>query len=222
MFQVLGDLFPYAVGIALSPFPVIAIVLVLATPKASTNGVAFAVGWVGGLTVATTLILAISGGADDPTSTASDGVSWVRVLLGVALLSLAVRTWRGRPAPGADPEMPPWMAHLDDLEPPKALALGALLSGVNPKNLALVIAAATVIAQAGLTGGEVVVDVVLFVAIASATVAGAVLAHVLLGEKAASGLAAIKGFMLEHNDAIMVVILVLFGVKLLGDGLGAI
>jgi Sap, sulfolipid-1-addressing protein len=70
------------------------------------------------------------------------------------ILLLAVRQWRGRPAPEAAPEMPKWMAGLDQLKPGGALGLGALLSGVNPKNAALTIAAAATIAGAGLPGGS--------------------------------------------------------------------
>ena len=222
MFEVLGDLLPIAVAIALSPFPVIAIVLVLSTPKAGVNGTAFALGWVAGLGAAATLVLLLAGGSDEPGSTAAQGVSWVRVLLGVALLALAVRKWRSRPRPGEESEMPGWMAHLDELTPGKAAGLGVLLGGVNPKNLALVIAGASAIAQAGLPPGEVVVDVVAFVLLASSTVAGAVLAHVVLGERSEAGLASVKQFMLDHNAAIMVVILLLFGLKLVGDGLAGV
>ena len=46
--------------------------------------------------------------------------------------------------------MPKWMATIDRFTAGKSLGLGAALSGVNPKNLALTLAAAASIAQAGL------------------------------------------------------------------------
>src|SRR5688572_20394190 len=36
--QAIGDLLPSAVGVALSPIPIIAVILILATPKARSNG----------------------------------------------------------------------------------------------------------------------------------------------------------------------------------------
>ena len=48
--------------------------------------------------------------------------------------------------------MPKWMQAIDTFTAGKALGIGAIFLGVNPKNLALTIAAATVIAQAG--GGQ--------------------------------------------------------------------
>jgi hypothetical protein len=74
-------------------------------------------------------------------STASDTVAWGKFVFGVPFLLLAARNWRHRPAPGTQPEMPKWMAGIDALKPAKALGLGLLLTGVNPKNLMLAAAA---------------------------------------------------------------------------------
>ena len=49
MGQAIGDLLPAAIGVAISPVPIIAIILMLGTPKARSNGPAFAAGWVIGL-----------------------------------------------------------------------------------------------------------------------------------------------------------------------------
>ncbi len=51
MWPAIGDLLPSAVGVALSPVPIIAVILMLGTPKARSNGPAFAVGWVAGLVI---------------------------------------------------------------------------------------------------------------------------------------------------------------------------
>ena len=42
----LGDMVPAALAVAFSPFPIIAIVIVLSTPRARTTGPLFALGWV--------------------------------------------------------------------------------------------------------------------------------------------------------------------------------
>ncbi len=51
MWQAIGDLLPSAVGVALSPVPIIAVILMLGTPRARTTGSAFALGWVAGLVI---------------------------------------------------------------------------------------------------------------------------------------------------------------------------
>ena len=149
-----GDVLGLAAGVAVSPLPIVAMILVLATPQGRANGSLFGLGWLAGLSIlgAVVLLLAGSAGASDEGEPAA-WTGWLKLLLGVLALLLAARQWRARPAPGAAPEMPRWMAGLDKLKPGGALGLGALLSGVNPKNAALTIAAAATIAGAGLPGG---------------------------------------------------------------------
>jgi hypothetical protein len=49
MGQAIGQALPYAVGVALSPVPIIAVVLMLATPQGRINGPAFLAGWIVGI-----------------------------------------------------------------------------------------------------------------------------------------------------------------------------
>jgi threonine/homoserine/homoserine lactone efflux protein len=130
MNEAIGDLLPFAVGTALSPFPIIAIVLILATPRAHANGLAFLLGWIFGLTALGGLVLLVAGGAD----ASDDGepatwVSLVKLVLGALLLVFAVRQWRER---DAEKQTPKWMQSLDQLTPVKAAGIAVLLSGVNP------------------------------------------------------------------------------------------
>ena len=51
MIHAIGEILPLAIGIAISPLPIIAVILMLTTPKARTNGPAFLAGWLLGLVV---------------------------------------------------------------------------------------------------------------------------------------------------------------------------
>jgi threonine/homoserine/homoserine lactone efflux protein len=136
MGEALGQLLPFAVGVALSPTPIVAMILMLITPKARVNGIVFVLGWIVGVSVAGAILLALAG----PTN-ASDGgepadwVNWLKLLLGMLLVLLAVKEWRARPAPGAEVPMPKWMEMLDGMTAGKAGGLAFLLSALNPKNL---------------------------------------------------------------------------------------
>ena len=220
--QAIGDLLPSAVGVALSPIPIIAVILMLGTPKARTNGPAFALGWIAGLIIVNVVVLVVLGDASDPDSAAATGTNWGQVGIGVLFLALAGRQWRGRPKPGEQPEMPKWMATIDTFTPAKSLALGVALSAVNPKNLALTLAAAASIAQAGLSGGQSAAAVAVFVVLASLTVAGPVVFYLVASERAAGPLGTVKQFMSDHNAVIMMVVLLVLGAKLLGEGLGGV
>jgi hypothetical protein len=52
MGQAIGQVLSFGVGVALSPVPIIAVVLMLATAKGRVNGPAFIAGWVLGLAAA--------------------------------------------------------------------------------------------------------------------------------------------------------------------------
>ncbi len=224
--QAIGGALPSALGVALSPIPIVAVILMLGTPQARRDGPAFALGWVLGLSVVSIAVLALTGAAGNAStagSSTSDSINWMKVGLGLVLLVMAKRQWQKRPSPGVEPALPSWMAKIDQLPPGQALGAGVLLSGLNPKNLILTMAAAASIASVpGITTGEEAIAVAAFVVIASLTTVGAVALYFVGGEKASGVLDEIKQYMSTHNAAIMMVILLLIGAKLIGDGLGVV
>jgi len=220
MADTFGDILPFAIGIAISPVPIIAVILMLFSSRARINGPSFLVGWVFGVAVVTLVVLWLADAGDVATdSSASDGVAWGKLVLGLALIMLGLRQWRGRPKPGEQASMPKWMTSIDAFTPVKAFGLGVVLSAVNPKNLILSAGAGATIAQAGLSGSDDAVVVILFVIVASVSIAGAVLVYLFGGEKAQHVLDGWKAWLGEHNAAVMTVLLVVMGSVLLGKGL---
>ena len=222
MGQAIGDILPLAIGVAISPVPIIAIVLMLGTPRARSNGPAFAVGWVAGLTIVGGVLLALASGNTEDGGDPETWVSVVKLALGVLFLLLAARTWRGRPRAGQEAVMPKWMQAIDTFTTGKSLGFGMLLSGVNPKNLALTIAAATAIAEAGLSGGEAAGALAVFILIGSLSILAPVGIYFALGTKAAVILDEVKTWMAAHNAAIMAVLLLVLGTKLIGDAISGL
>lgn len=218
--DVIGSLLPTAVAVALSPIPVIAVVVMLGTPLARRNGPAFAAGWLAGLTAVMAIVLVVARGSSDPDSATADGVEWGKVVLGVVFVVMAARQWQKRPRGDAEEAMPGWMAAVDHFTPVRSLGLGVALSALNPKNLVLTMAGAARIAQAGLPAEEEVLAAAVFVVLASTTVVGCVAAYLVATAKVEAPLARIKDFMARHNTAIMITVLLILGVKLLGEGMG--
>ncbi len=223
MGQAIGEILPLAIGVAISPVPIIAIILMLGTPRARPNGVAFALGWVAGLTIAGGIMLAIaSGNADSSSGGPATWVGVLKLLLGILFLLLAGKQWRGRPQPGQQPAVPKWMQAIDTFTAAKSLGFGVVLSGVNPKNLALTIAAATVIAEAGISGGEEAGVLAIFILLGSLTILAPLAIYFALGSRATEILESMKAWMSDHNAAIMTVLLLVLGAKLIGDAIGAL
>ncbi len=220
MGDAIGQLLPFAVGVAISPMPIVAMVLMLITPKAKVNGSAFLAGWFVGVAAAGAIVLAIvgpSGPTDDGTPATWN--SWLKLVLGLFLLRFAVKEWKSRPAPGADPPMPKWMSALETFTPVRAAGLAVLLSAVNPKNLVLIIGGATAVAQTDISAGGQAVAWLVFTLIATTGVAVPMAIYLFTGKKAAATLAGLKDWMAHNNAAIMSVIVVIIGVKLIGDAI---
>ena len=216
----LGSLTPLAIGIAISPVPIIACILMLFSAKARLNGPAFLVGWVAGITLVTLIVFRLSDatGATDEASGPSLG-DIVILLLGLGAIALGVKQWKGRPKPGEDAALPKWMQAIDGFTPVKALGFGVLLSALNPKNLGLAIAAGVVIDQATAAGGNAIAMEILFVVIASVSIAVPVVYMLVGGEGAKHTLDGWKTWLQANNAAVMAVLFIVIGAKLVGSGL---
>jgi threonine/homoserine/homoserine lactone efflux protein len=218
--EAVGQILPLAIGIALSPFPIVAVVLMLATPRARTNGPAFVAAWVAGLAAVGIIVLALIG--DDATSDSGTPARWVsglKLALGLLLLAFGVRAWLERPRGDEVGELPSWMRALDTFTPAKAAGAGLLLSAANPKNLVLAVAGAATIAQADIPVGQEAGALAIFVAIATIGVATPVVLYFALGDRSREMLDAMKDWMARNNAVIMAVLLLIIGVKLIGDAI---
>jgi hypothetical protein len=221
MGQGISEVLPFAVGVAISPVPIIAVILMLFSSRAPVNGPAFLLGWLAGLSALSAAVYAVAEAVGvSRGSSGSDGVGWLDVALGVLLLLVAVRSWRKRPAPGAEPDLPKWMTDVEAIAPGKALGLGVLLSAVNPKNLALGIGAATGVAHLALPTGDAIVALAAFVIVGSFTVGGAVAFDLLGGARARESLEELRTWLEANNAAVMTVLFLVFGAVLVAKGLG--
>ena len=220
MGEAIGQLLPFAVGVAISPMPIVAMVLMLITPKARSNGFSFIAGWLVGVAAAGAIALAILG----PTTTSDDGTTasgtyWLKIVLGVLLVGLAVKEWRARPAPDAEVPMPKWLGMLDGFTPIKAGGLAILLSALNPKNLVFIIGGATAVSQFDLSAGEQAGAWAVFTIIATVGVAIPMAIYLFMGARAAATLESLKDWMARNNTAVMAVLLLVIGIKLIGDAI---
>lgn len=223
MGQAIGGSLPLAVGIALSPIPIIAVVLMLTSHRARVNGPVFVLGWLLGLGVVGAIVLVLAGPAGASASGASaTWVSWVKIVLGVLLLVVGGRQFRGRPRGAVEPAMPRWMARIDQTSPPAAAGLAAMLAGVNPKNLLLAVGGAATIAQTGISGGEQALAYLVFALVGTLGVGVPVAIYFAMGTRSEKILAGLKDWMSQHNAVIMTVLCLIIGAKLIGDGISAL
>lgn len=218
-----GATFPQAVGIALSPIPLVLVILMAMSARGRTNGPAFLAGWALGAVVASGAAFLLADVADAATDeTASDGVNLVQLVLGLVFWVLAVRQFRARPQPGTEAKTPRLFDAVDGFGPAKALGLGFVACVANPKNLPLAISGGSTAAQTGVSGWRGLVVIVVFAVVASLTVAVPVVAQLAMGQRSDAMLSSWKTWLVANNATVMTVLFAVLGASMVGQGLAVL
>ena len=217
MLDAFGAALPIAVGVAVSPFPIVAAVLVLLSPAGSASGLAFLAARVASVAFIAGLFAAIS----DLIVRSDEVAPWVavtRILVGIGLMVLAVGKWPRRQTEQAA-DLPAWMRAIEDASPARAARIAVILSVANPKELLLGVGAGITIGSAGLPLGATLAVAAGYTALACATVAAPVIAFTAAPDRFRGRLEQLRELLLRHNAAIMSVVLLVIGAVLIGGGL---
>jgi hypothetical protein len=220
MGRALGDILPLAVAAALRPATIVAIILLLTTPNARSNGFAFAVGFLLGLAALATALLVIASltGASDSGAPAL-WVSVLKLVLGGVCTLVALQIWARRPRRGEQLALPEWLDRVDRLTAHEVFGLGGLAAVANGKNLMLTGAGAMYIAATGIPVVEQAVALAVFVLIAGLCVLAPLGIYLVGGAWAARTLDGLRAWMIEYSPAIIATLFLLIGAVLIGDGI---
>jgi hypothetical protein len=216
---VLGALIPLGLVVALSPLTVIPGVLVLQAPRPRPSGLAFLAGWVLGLAALTALSVAASGLLGGLHKSPPTWASWLRVILGSALILFGIYRWLTR---HRHTESPAWMRSFATITPARAAITGAALAAIRPDVLLICIPAGLAIGGSGMDVADDWIAAAFFVAIAASTVAVPVLAYAAAGHRLDDAMARLKDWMDKENAALLAAILVVIGLMVLYNGAHAL
>lgn len=209
---------PMSVGVALSPIPVAAILIILMSARARTNAPAFLLGWMAGiLTIG--LVVSLMPGLLTARGEPTQLSGLTRVALGIALLLLAVRQWRQRPEPDAAVDVPPLLARLDSIGIMQSSITGFLLSAIHPKNLILDAAGAAAIDASMLDSATQYTALVIFTLIASVGIIIPIAAYFIAKRRVGTLLGRWKDWLIRNNIQVMIVLLLILGALLIARGL---
>src|SRR5215475_14589957 len=112
--SVLTELIPLALVVALSPLSIIPAVLVLHTARPRPTGLAFLAGWLIGLAALTAVFLEVSNLLGGLGNKPPGWASWLRVVVGAALIVFGIYRWLMRKRSA---HTPAWMQRLGKLTP---------------------------------------------------------------------------------------------------------
>jgi Sap, sulfolipid-1-addressing protein len=182
----------------------------------------FLLGWIVGLAVVGTVLLLVANRSDASNAGApAVWVSLLKLVLGLLLLVLALKYWRGRPRGDEEPKQPAWLQTIDTFSPAKSAGMAVLLS-LNPKNLILTFGATAEVAQTGASPGAQAAALVVFILIATLGVAVPNAIYFLMGDRATTILDGIQQWMARENATIVSVLCLIIGAKLIGDAISAL
>jgi len=222
MNHAIGESITFAVGVALSPFPIVAVILMLLSKRSGPNATAFVFGWIAGVALALIAVLAISAaiGLSTGGSNTSNGTSTLRLVLGIVLAVMGLRRIRRGRDEGETPP-PKWLGRIEGISPGYALGLGFFLAAINPKNLILIIGGGTAIAQTGASLGQKSIAAIIFVVLASVSVVAPVILYHVTRRRAEPILAKWRDALEHHASATVGAVILILGVLLIGKGIGA-
>jgi threonine/homoserine/homoserine lactone efflux protein len=217
--SVLIELIPLALVVALSPLSVIPAVLVLHTPRPRPTSLAFLVGWLIGLAALTSVFLAVSGLIGGLGGKPPGWASWLRIVVGAALIVFGIYRWLNRKK---SEHTPKWMQSLSKLTPARAGATGFVLTILNPKVLFICAAAGLAIGTAGLGSSQIWLAELWYVLVAASTVALPILAYAVSGDRLDAPLVRLKDWMEAQHAVLVAIILVVIGLMVLYKGIHAL
>jgi len=218
MLSAFGQLLPISLAAAVSSVPITLTILILLSPKRNRLAIPFLIGWVVGMAVV--VGLSALGAASLPIRslrTTQKAIGIAEIIVGAGLLVMAVLTWR-RAAKGHSASRSRWLDSVDRLGPATAIGL-ALVLNLRPKGLLLGAAAGLAIAGARLNGTDAVIMIVVYLALASSTVTVPIIATLASPSRMQPRLVSARDWLDRNGGHITVVILLMVGLVILGDGL---
>ncbi len=214
MAQAIMEVLTPAIGILISPFPIVGLILILLSDKARSNSIFYMLGWIIGNT-AVFLIALFCMGAGMNTGDPSTVARIVFLVLGILLLLLAVREFMKRPKKGEAPKTPKWFAKMSKIGVIGAFGFGFFLSAINPKNLMLGLSAGASAGALGLSGGEDTVVTIVFVLVASLLIILPTIAFLIAGKRLEKVLNEVREWLIHYNAIIMSVLFLFIGLSVI-------
>jgi hypothetical protein len=209
------DLLLIGLVITLEPIPLTAFLLILLSKGGTRKGAAFIFGWLLSLAIVVAItVLATGNKPPKPNTAPSLAALAVKIVIGVALVLIAVRQRRkmGRPRPPKKP--PKWQTGLDNMSPLYAIGLAPLT-----QPWGLVAAGVAVITEAKLTSWESYIALFLFCLVATAIYIVLELYAGFRPQEAQEFLIRIRTWIDTHTDQVIIVVSLGLGLWLVGKSI---
>lgn len=208
-----------AVGILISPFPIVGLILILLSNKARINSIFYTLGWIIGNIVIFLIGLFVMGSAVNTSGDQSMLVKIVLIVLGVLLILLGAHDFTKRPKKGEKADTPKWFAKMSNIKPGGAMIFAFLLSAVNPKNMLLSLTAGVSVGTLNLVGGQETMAIILFGIIACCSIYIPTIAFLIAGVRLNNVLDSTRKWLIQNNSLIMALLFLFIGLSVISKAL---
>ncbi|EPD3685896.1 GAP family protein [Listeria monocytogenes] len=201
-----------AVGILISPFPIVGLILILLSNKARINSIFYTVGWIVGNIAIFFIGLFLMSSAVSSSGDQSTLVKVVLIVLGALLILLGAHDFTKRPKKGEQAATPKWFEKMSNIKPGGAMMFAFV---VNPKNMLLSLTAGVSVGALNLSGGQETTATIIFGIIACCSIYIPTIAFLLAGSKLNNALDSTRKWLIQNNSVIMAVLFLFIGLSVI-------
>jgi Sap, sulfolipid-1-addressing protein len=203
---------------SVTPWGIVAVIVLLSAKSRPGGAVAFVAGWVVSILLVGGLVIGLYRGTHSrPGSSATDAMLGVQFGLGILLLALAARKWRRRIAADPSATEPTWLKRLDRMRPIVAFGFGMFWI-----NLVFVVAAALAVADAKLSRAAAVTAYLFYALLATLGVAAILAVYYADQTRAQQRLAGMRSWLARNNTGVVSAVVAAIGVAFIVRALAGI
>ena len=205
--QVFLQLLALGLLTSVTPWGIVAVIVLLGSKAGPRGAIAFVAGWVTSILLVGGLVIGLYRGTHSkPGESASNAMLGVQLALGVVLLALAARKWLRRGAPDPTTDEPGWLRALDRMRPIVAFGFGMFWV-----NLVFVVAAALAVAEAGLSPAAEIVAYLVYAVLATLGVAAILAVYYADQARAQARLAGMRDWLTRNNTEVVSAVIAAVG-----------
>src|SRR4051794_16043465 len=169
MWHAFGGILPLAIAAALSTMPIVAVTVILLSPRRAESALPFLAGWVLGCVAVLALgTVAAQALPLQPRRRPETTIAVLEIIVGLGLVGLGLLAFRKQAETAVGP-LPNWVNRIDTFGSLPSFGVGLALN-LRPKALLLAAAASLVLRGDKLSPAESLIMVAVYAAIATSTV----------------------------------------------------
>ncbi len=204
-----------AIGILVSPIPLVGLILIMFSDRARINSIAFLIGWIFGNLGVFLIAMFFIGDNITDVGDPSKVKSLIDILLGIILVGFGIFEFTKRPKKNEKVNPPKWLDKVDKFHIPEAFGLAVLMSAANPEDMLFALTAGVSVGYHATSITQAITGAIVFILIACSTVYIPTLIYLVAGSRLHGLLEKARVFLIKYNSIIMAILFVGIGIMVI-------